>query len=141
MASRKNFLQGIFLLRRKLANMRQVIVTFGRSYKIFLAVAAILAIQLFSADKLSLCGSIFIGALLNFFYFVSAAARLETAAQLSQPQAKKVMLVGLVLRLLMILVVLGVAAHISTEIFLASSTCFVTFYLTSLGVLAYNERR
>ena len=134
-------MQGIFLLRRKLGNMRQVIVAFGRSYKIFFAVAAIMAIQLIAAGKLYLCGSILIGALLNFFYFVSAAARLEAAEKLSQPQAKKVMLVGLVLRLLMILIVLGVAAHISTEIFLASSACFVTFYLTSLGVLAYNERR
>jgi len=116
-------------------------VAFGRSYKIFLAVAAIMAIQLIAAGQIFLCGSIFIGALLNFFYFVSAAARLEAAEKLSQPQAKKVMLVGLVLRLLMVLVVLGVAAHISTEIFLASSACFVTFYLTSLGVLVYDERR
>ena len=66
---------------------------------------------------------------------------METAAELSRPQAKKIMLVGLLLRLLMILVVLGVAAHISTELFLASSACFVTFYLTSLGVLVYDERR
>jgi len=121
--------------------MKQVIITFRRSYKIFFAVAAIMAIQLISAGQFFLCGSIFIGALLSFFYFVSAAARLEAAAGLNQQQAKKVMLVGLLLRLLMVLIVLGIAAQISTEIFLASSTCFMVFYLTSLGVLAYNERR
>lgn len=116
-------------------------VAFGRSYKIFLAAAAIMAIQLIAAEKLFLCGSILIGALLNFFYFISAAARLEAASKMTQPQAKKIMLVGLVLRLLMIFIVLAVAAHISTQLFLASSACFVTFYLTSLGVLVYDERR
>ncbi|MBQ9486822.1 MAG: hypothetical protein IJU91_03335 [Selenomonadaceae bacterium] len=121
--------------------MRQVIVTFRRSYKIFLAVAAILAIQLISAGQTSLCGSILIGALLSFFYFLSTAARLETAAKMNQTQAKKIMLVGMILRLLMVFVVLAVAAHISTQLFVASSVCFVVFYITALGVLVYDERR
>ncbi|MBR5912898.1 MAG: hypothetical protein IKZ58_00825 [Selenomonadaceae bacterium] len=121
--------------------MKQVIITFGRSYKIFLAVAAIMAFNLILAGKIFLCGSILIGALLNFFYFISAAARLEAAEKMSQAQAKRVMLIGLVLRLLMVLVVLAVAVHISTELFIMSSVCFVTFYVISLGVLAYHERR
>ena len=121
--------------------MRQVIITFGRSYKIFLAVAAIMALQLILAGKIFLLGSILIGALLNFFYFISAAARLEAAEKMNQAQAKRVMLIGLILRLLMVLVVLAVAVHISTELFIASSINFVTFYVISLGVLAYHERR
>lgn len=121
--------------------MRQVIFTFKRSYKIFLAIAAIMTIQLISAGQIFLCGSILIGAMLSFFYFLSTAARLETAAKMNQTQAKKIMLVGLILRLLMVFIVLAVAAHISTNLFLASSVCFVVFYITSLGVLAYNERR
>lgn len=100
-----------------------------------------MALQLFAAGKIFLCGSILIGALLNFFYFISAAARLEAAEKLNQAQAKRVMLIGLILRLLMVLVVLAVAVHISTELFLTSSACFVGFYITSLGVLAYHERR
>ena len=120
--------------------MKQVIITFKRSYKIFIAVAAIMALQLISAGQFFLCGSIFIGALLSFFYFVSAAARLEAAEKMNQAQAKRIMLVGLGLRLLMVFIVLAVAARISTELFLASSVCFVVFYLTSLGVLVYAGR-
>lgn len=121
--------------------MRQVIIIFGRSYKIFLAVAAMMTIQLVSAGRAFLCGSILIGALLSFFYFVSAAARLEAAAKMSAAQAKRVMLIGLILRLAMVFVVLAVAVHISTELFLASAGCFVVFYVTALGVLMYSGRR
>ena len=121
--------------------MRQVIVTFKHSYKIFVAVAAIMAIQLISAGQTFLCGSILIGAMLSFFYFLSTAARLETAAKMNQDQAKRIMLVGMILRLLMVFVVLAVAAHISAQLFVASSICFIVFYVTALGVLVYNERR
>lgn len=128
------------MFRRRLASMKQVIVTFRRSYKIFIAVAAIMAVQLISAGQFFLCGSILIGALLSFFYFVSAAARLEAAEKMNQAQAKRIMLIGLVLRLLMVFIVLAVAAHISTELFLASSVCFIVFYITSLGVLVHAGR-
>lgn len=127
-------------MRRRLASMKQVIITFRRSYKIFIAVAAIMAVQLISAGQFFLCGAILIGALLSFFYFVSAAARLEAAEKMNQAQAKKIMLIGLVLRLLMVFIVLAVAAHISTELFLASSVCFIVFYVTSLGVLVHAGR-
>ena len=120
--------------------MRQVILTFMRGYKVFLAVAAMMTIQLISQGQTFLCGSILIGALLAFFYILSAAARLETAAKMNHAQAKKIMLVGLILRLLMVSVVLAVAVHISTELFLASAVCFVVFYVTALGVLMYFGR-
>ncbi len=107
----------------------------------FVAVAAIMAIQLFSSGQIYLCGAILIGAILNVFYFVSAAARLETAAKFEQAQAKRIMLIGMLLRLAMVFVVLAVAVHISTELFFATSVCFVMFYLTSLGVLSYFGRR
>lgn len=134
-------MQEIFSTRRKFSRMRQVILIFGRCYKIFLAVAAMMTIQLISVGQYALCGSILIGALLSFFYFVSAAARLETAAKFNSAQAKKIMLVGLLLRLLMISIVLAIAAKISTELFLATSVCFVVFYLTALGALIYSGRR
>lgn len=121
--------------------MKQVILTFKRGYKIFLAVSAVIVIQLAAVGKIFLCGSVLIGALVAFFYFLSTAARLETAAKINNvAQAKKIMLVGLLLRLLMISVVLAVAAKISTELFLASSACFVVFYVTSLGVFMYFGR-
>ena len=120
--------------------MKQVIFTFRRSYKIFLAVAAIMAIQLVSVGQFFLCGSILIGAILNFFWFVSSAARLEAAAKKNSAQAKKIMLIGLLLRLVMISVILGIAARISTELFLSTSVCFIVFYITSLGVLIYRGR-
>ena len=133
-------MQGNYSIRRSLTGMKHVTVTFGRSYKIFLAVAAILTLQLLASGQFYLCGSVLIGALLTFFYFISAAARLEAVAQMGTDRAKRVMLIGLLLRLAMVFIVLGVAAHISTNLFLASSVCFATFYLTALGVLIYSER-
>jgi len=119
--------------------MRQVFSTFKESWKIFLAVAAVLSLQLISAGQLKLCGAVPTGALLSFFYFLSTAARLEAAANSSAPQAKKIMLVGLILRLGMVFAVLAVAVHISTELFLATAVSFGVFYLTSLVVLARSE--
>lgn len=119
--------------------MKQVLGIFAQNWKIFLAVAAVLSLQLISAGQLNLCGAVLIGALLNFFYFLSTAARLEAAANSPAAQAKKIMLIGLLLRLGMIFAVLAVAVHISTNLFLATAVCFGVFYLASLFVLARSE--
>ena len=86
-----------------------------------------------------MCGAVPIGALLSFFYLLSTAARLEAAANAPAAQAKKIMLIGLLLRLLMVFVILAVAVHISTELFLAAAVSFGAFYLTALFVLARSE--
>lgn len=104
-----------------------------------MAVAAVLSLQLISAGQLRLCGAVLIGALLNFFYFLSTAARLDAAANASAPQAKKIMLVGLILRLIMVFAVLAVAVHISTQLFLAAVVSFGVFYLSTLIILARAE--
>ncbi len=119
--------------------MRQVLSTFKDSWKTFLAVAAVLSLQLISAGQLGLCGAVLIGMLLNFFYWLSTAGRLEAAAQAPAAQAKRIMLVGLLLRLLMLFAVLAVAVHISTQLFLATAVSFGVFYLTALFVLARSE--
>ena len=113
--------------------------TFKNSRKIFLAVAAVLSLQLISAGQFRLCGAVLIGALLNFFYFLSTAARLEAAANSPASQAKKIMLIGLILRLGMVFATLAVAVHISTELFLAAAVSFGAFYLTTLAILARSE--
>ena len=123
----------------KFSSMKQVLGIFAQNWKIFLAVMAVLSLQLISAGQLNLCGAVLIGALLNFFYFLSTAARLEAAAQAPAAQAKKIMLIGLLLRLGMIFAVLAVAVHISTELFLATAVCFGVFYLATLFVLARSE--
>ena len=123
----------------KFSNMKQVLGIFAQNWKIFLAVMAVLSLQLISAGQLNLCGAVLVGALLNFFYFLSTAARLETAAQSPAAQAKKIMLIGLLLRLGMIFAVLAVAVHISTNLFLATAVCFGVFYLATLFVLARSE--
>ena len=104
-----------------------------------MAVAAVLSLQLISAGQLKLCGAVPTGAMLSFFYFLSTAGRLEAAASSPAPQAKKIMLVGLLLRLGMVFVILAVAVHISTELFLATAISFGVFYLTVLFVLARSE--
>lgn len=123
----------------KFSIMKQVLGIFAQNWKIFLAVTAVLSLQLISAGQLNLCGAVLIGALLNFFYFLSTAARLETAANSPAAQAKKIMLIGLLLRLGMIFAVLAVAVHISTNLFLATAVCFGVFYLATLFVLARSE--
>ena len=123
----------------KFSIMKQVLGIFAQNWKIFLAVTAVLSLQLISAGQLNLCGAVLIGALLNFFYFLSTAARLEAAAQSPSAQAKKIMLIGLLLRLGMIFAVLAVAVHISTNLFLATAVCFGVFYLATLFVLARSE--
>ena len=123
----------------KFESMRQVLGVFAQNWKIFLAVAAVLSLQLISAGQLRLCGAVLIGALLNFFYFLSTAARLEAAANTPAAQAKKIMLVGLLLRLGMVFAVLAVAVHISTELFLATTVCFGVFYFAALFILARSE--
>ena len=127
------------LVASKFANMKQVLGIFAQNWKIFLAVAAVLLLQLISAGQLRLCGAVLIGALLNFFYFLSTAARLKAAANSPAAQAKKIMLIGLLLRLGMIFAVLAVAVHISTELFLATATCFGVFFFITLFVLARSE--
>ena len=139
--TKKILLQGNFFKRRSLANMGQVIITFKRSYKFFLAVTAMLAIQFVSAGKIALLGAILIGAILNFFWFISSAARLEVAAQKNSAQAKRIMLIGLLLRLGMVFIVLAVAAHISAELFLSTAACLITYYIASLCALIYFGRR
>lgn len=123
----------------KFAFMRQVFSVFIKEWKVFLGVAVVLSLQLVSAGQLRLCGAVLIGALLNFFYWLSTAARLEAAANSPAPQAKKIMLVGLLLRLGMVFAVLAVAVHIATELFLAAAVSFGVFYLTTLFVLARSE--
>lgn len=54
-------------------------------------------------------------------------------------QAKKIMLIGLLLRLGMVFAVLAVAVHIATELFLASAVSFGVFYLATLFILARSE--
>ena len=113
--------------------------TLKTNWKVFFAVAAVLSLQLISAGQLRLCGAVLIGALLNFFYFLSTVARLEAVTNSPAPQAKKIMLIGLLLRLGMIFVVLAVAVHISTELFLTAAVSFGVFYLTTLIILARAE--
>lgn len=131
--------EGKIFLASKCASMRQVLSVFLKEWKIFLAVAAVLSLQLISAGQLRLCGAVLIGGLLNFFYFLSTAARLEAAANSPAPQAKKIMLIGLLLRLGMIFAVLAVAVHISTELFLAAAVSFGVFYFATLFILARSE--
>ena len=131
--------EGKMLSASKCAYMRQVLSTFKERWKIFLAVAAILSLQLVSAGQVKLCGAVLIGALLNFFYWLSTAARLEAAANSPAPQAKKIMLIGLLLRLGMVFVVLAVAVHISTELFLVAAISFGVFHLFTLFILARSE--
>ena len=122
---------------RKFCCMKKILLTsFKNVKKIFAAVMLMGIIDLISINHLELLPAVFIGCVLAAFYIISAAARLSSTIGLSQEQAKRRMLVGLILRLAMLLIVLLVGLKISEMVFFAMVGGFLTFYAVAhLGLI------
>ena len=109
--------------------------------KILLAATLILIINCIAFGQVELIAAIFIGYVLAAFYVISTAARLSRVISMSRDQAKRQMLIGLVLRLLMLLIVLFVAIHISERIFFAVVIGFLTFYIfIQIGLIVHSYK-
>ena len=106
--------------------------------KILLAAGLVtlgVAVNLLAAGRISLFPSYLAGYLLGAAYFFTATLRLKRAAGLNKTSAKREMLIGLVLRLLMMFVVLGAALQISQSVFMTVATGFGVFYVLFLAHL------
>ena len=120
--------------------------SFIRVRKIFLALTLMLIVNFIASGQVELIAAMLIGYALAGFYIISTAMRLSSIAQQKSAFAKRQMLFGLVMRILMIFVVFAFAIKISEKIFFTMVICFLTFYLLmQLGLImhsynsAYND--
>ena len=123
--------------------MKKILSASLRNVKKVLAVVTLATIlNLVLIGHLELFPAVLMGYVLAAFYIVSIAARLSSIAGLSQDQAKRRMLFGLLLRIAMILIVLLVGLKISEQVFFAMIGGFFTFYVTSLlGLVITSYKR
>ncbi len=88
-----------------------------------------------------LLGAFFIGYLAAAIYLGTLVSRTVRSAGLAAGAAKREMLVGLLLRLLALAVILGVAAHISEQVFAVCALGFFSVYLVALATLIRHNYR
>ena len=111
-------------------------VSFKNARKVLVAVTIIFVINLAVIGHLELLPAVLIGYVLAAAYIFSTAARLSSIMGLSQEQAKRRMLFGLVLRMAMLLIVLLVSLKISQIVFFSMAAGFFTFYVVAhLGLI------
>jgi predicted outer membrane lipoprotein len=103
-----------------------------RMAKTMSALTLLMAINLWSSQQLYLLGAVFVGYALAAAFSLSTALRLRRSMELNREAAKRQMLWGLALRLLMLFVGLYVAAQISREVFGATALGFLLAYAAAL---------
>ena len=117
-------------------------VSFKNVRKILAAATLMIIIDLIAIDHFELLPAVLVGYVLAAFYIISIAARLSSVAGLSQEQAKRRMLFGLILRIAMLLIVLFVGLKISQIVFFSMVGGFLTFYLTAqLGLIITSYKK
>ena len=128
---------------RKCWNMRKILLASIKNAKKVLAAGTLMIIvNLISIGHFELFPAVLVGYALAAFYIVSMAARISSVMGLSQEQAKRRMLFGLILRMAMLLIVLFVGLKISEMVFFSMVTGFLTFYLISqLGLIVTSYKR
>ncbi len=122
---------------RKSLSMKKILsVSFKNVKKVLAAVTIVFIINLAVLGYLELFPAVLIGYVLSACYIISTAARLSSIIGLSQDQAKRRMLFGLILRLAMLSIVLLVGLKISKLVFFAMVSGFLTFYVVAhLGLI------
>ena len=128
---------------RKCSSMRKILLASIKNVRKVLAAGTLMIIiDLIAIDHLELFPAVLIGYALAAFYIVSMAARISNIIGLSQEQAKRRMLFGLLLRMAMLLVVLFVGLRISTMVFFSMVGGFLTFYLIAqLGLIVTSYKK
>lgn len=125
-------------------NMREILQLLARrGWKSLAAVSLMICVSLFAQHELNLFGSVLVGYLLGGFYFVSIAGRLERimnlvrsgGRQIALAKAKREMIFGLLLRLVMIFVCLMLTIKLSTKIFFAAVTGFLVVFALGMFFL------
>ena len=128
---------------RKCWSMKKILsVSFKNVKKVLAAITIMIIINLAVIGHLELFPAVLIGYVLAAAYIISTAARLSSLVGLSQEQAKRRMLVGLILRIAMLLIVLLVGLKISQFVFFAMVAGFLTFYAVAhLGLITTSYQR
>ena len=117
-------------------------VSFKNVRKVLAAITIMIIINLAVISHLELFPAVLIGYALAAAYIISTAARLSSLVGLSQEQAKRRMLVGLILRIAMLLIVLLVGLKISQFVFFSMVAGFLTFYVVAhLGLITTSYQR
>lgn len=117
--------------------MKKILSTSIKNVKSVLVIVTFaIAFNLIVEGHFELLPAVFIGYVLATAFIISTAARLSSTIGLTKDQAKRRMLLGLLLKLLMLWIVLLVGLKISELVFFSMVTGFLSFYLVAqLGLI------
>lgn len=124
--------------------MKRLLSILARRTAMSLAVVTLMVvIHLWSVGEIYLVGAIAVGYFLAAVFFVSTALRLWRSVGMTREGAKRQMLFGLALRLLMLFAALYAAVHISAKVFAGVAAGFLVGYavaLINLIVLNFSDK-
>ncbi len=109
--------------------------------KTLAVVTAMTAVSLFSSGEGGLIGALLIGYVTAATFLWTMIYRLWRITDLSQGSAKRQMLWGMVLRLMVLFIVLAVAIHISVRVFSVTAAGFLLFYFLFMVHLVFENYR
>ncbi|MBE6091552.1 MAG: hypothetical protein E7201_00005 [Selenomonas ruminantium] len=116
--------------------MKEILSFFMKRFIIGLGVITLTVGSMLVANgQTELIGALIIGFMTGLVFLGNMSMRLWRAAQLSADRAKKQMLWGLVLRLLVLFIVLFAAVQISTQVFSIVALGFVLCYAWAMVLM------
>ena len=116
--------------------MKEILSFFMKRFIIGLGVITFTVGSMLVANgQTELIGALIIGFMTGLVFLGNMSLRLWRAAQLSADRAKKQMLWGLVLRLLVLFIVLFAAVQISTQVFSIVALGFVLCYAWAMVLM------
>ncbi len=116
--------------------MKEILSFFMKRFIIGLGVITFMVGSMLVANgQTELIGALIIGFMTGLVFLGNMSLRLWRAAQLSADRAKKQMLWGLVLRLLVLFIVLFAAVQISTQVFSIVALGFVLCYAWAMVLM------
>ena len=116
--------------------MKETILTYTRKLlKVLGACTAIIALSLLEAGRLYLIGGIIAGYITGFVWYGVMLRRLWQSAEMTEIAAKKTMVSGVILRLLLMGVVFWAAMQAGIDYFIAVTGGFALVYLLGMIML------
>lgn len=120
--------------------MREVILTnIIKMLKILGVLTAMVAVSLSVYQQIVLLCGLAAGYLMGFVWYGVMLGRLWRSSDMTVPQAKSTMAMGLILRLVLLLAVFGTAIQISVEQFAAVVAGFAIVYVLGMVLLIQNN--
>ena len=116
--------------------MKETILTYTRKLlKVLGACTAIIALSLLEAGRLYLIGGIIAGYITGFVWYGVMLRRLRQSAEMTEIAAKKTMVSGVILRLLLMGAVFWAAMQAGIDYFIAVTGGFALVYLLGMIML------